>query len=366
MMHLLYVHLGLAQCSHLISNIDRTHTLFPEFQLHLVVSPGFKISEVPAYLQVHTYVASAETEEMFKEFAHDTSFRQGFWRFSLERIFAIKVVHEAYPTDSILHIESDVLLMPNFPFAEISRSKNLMWNSYNSDHDVCALLFSPNIETTEDLIQQIRLNLKIKPNLTDMTVLNEIWRNSDLEVTHFSSVHPSLPGMINPKAQEFAGSETSTGYGGIFDGAAIGMWLFGHDPKNNYGKSIIHSNSVIESGNSYVDPSSVNYELDENGNLFAISKELPVRKVPIWNLHIHSKNQNVLGVNWLPEARNYIGLANSPIQIVKMNWSVLGRMVFLSLKTRTFFSFILGIPILQPLRRRMSPVKRLIRNLRIS
>jgi hypothetical protein len=251
--------------------------------------------------------------------------------------------------------------MPNFPFAEIALSKKLMWNAYNSNHDVAALLFSPNINSTDNLIQQIRLNLKLKPNLTDMTVLNEVWRNSDLNPTHFSSVHPSLPEMINPKADEYAGSEMSSGYGGIFDGAAIGMWLFGHDPKNNYGKSIIHSNLVIQSGNSYVDPSSVNYELDENGNLFAISKETTARKVPIWNLHIHSKNQNVLGVNWLHETRKYVDLANSPSQIVRMDWSVLWRMFTSSLKTRTFFRFILGIPILQPLRRRMSPVKRLIR-----
>ena len=362
MMHLLYVHLGLAECSHLLSSIERTHTLFPQYQLHLVVSPGFKISEFPSYLEIHTYVASEETEEIFKEFAHDTHFRQGFWRFSLERILAIKVVHDTFPGDSILHIESDVLLMPNFPFTEISLSNNLMWNAYNSDHDVSALLFSPNSNSTENLILRIKLKLIVNPNLTDMTVLNEIWRNSELQVMHFSSIHPSLPEMINPKAEEYAGSEISSGYGGIFDGAAIGMWLFGHDPKNNYGKSIIHSNLVIESGNSYVDPSSVNYELDASGNLFAISKETN-RKVPIWNLHIHSKNKKVLGVNWLPETRNFIGLASSPIQIVHMDWSVLWNMFFLSLKTGTFFRFILGIPKLQPLRRRMSPIKRLVRNL---
>lgn len=360
MMRLVYVHLGTAKCEHLLSSIERTHSLFPDYEIHLVTSTNFSQQKIPPFINHHVYSPSIDTEEMFQQYGHDTTFRQGFWRFSLERLFAIKVVHDEHPNDSILHIESDVLFLPNFPIEEIARSTSLMWNPYNENHDVSAILFSPYSNMTDQLLIDIRVRLQRNPKLTDMTVLNEIWRTSDMEIKHFSFTNPIFPEMINPLSTPFQGSDEGVGYGGIFDGAAIGMWLLGHDPKNNYGKSTLHSRSVIESGNSHIDPSALRYEMDGNGHLYAVSQSLDGVRIPIWNLHVHSKNLKLLSLDWLPELRKFVELSATKQEIVHMDWGVVWRMLSASLISGTFLQFLLGIPQLQPVRRRISPVKKKI------
>jgi hypothetical protein len=360
-MKIVFIHLGIAENDHLIGNMMRFLHLFPQHEVHLVTSAKTSIKDIPSSIHCHVYNPSEITEKQFQSLAHDEKFRQGFWRFSLERLLALSVVHSLYPAEPILHLESDVLLMPNFPFESIAAVDSLMWNLYNSDHDVSAILLSPNLKTTLKLEKMILEKIQVNPKLTDMTLLNEVWRDKELDVKHFAGFCSELPELKNESAKPFERSEEGVGFGGLFDGAAIGMWLLGHDPKNNYGKSIIHNESVILSGNSYIDPSAVDYELSEKGELYLVSRVEPVIRMPIWNLHAHCKNVRLLGIGWEAELRKYIELSKDKDQIVIMEWSIVWKMFVMSLKTRTFLGFLLGIPLLQPTRRKLSPLKRFIR-----
>lgn len=360
-MKIVFIHLGMAENDHLVPNMTRVLRLFPQYEVHLVTSAKTTIRDIPTSIHCHKYIPGERTEKQFQFLAHNEKFRQGFWRFSLERLLALSVVHARYPQEPILHLESDVLLMPNFPFESLAAIDSLMWNLYNTDHDVSAILFSPNLRTTLKLENIILDKIQVNPKLTDMTLLNEVWRDKELDVQHFAGFCRELPELKNEFAQPFERSEEGLGFGGLFDGAAIGMWLLGHDPKNNYGKSIIHNDSVIMSGNSYINPSAVDYELSEKGELYLVSKMEPSIRIPIWNLHAHCKNTRLLSIGWEAELRRYIELSKNKETIVITEWSIVWKMFVMSLKTRTFLGFLLGIPLLQPTRRKLSPLKRFFR-----
>jgi len=355
---LVFIHLGQAKVHHLVSNIERTHVLFPSFPINLIATRKIKSSELPDYIKVFNYKSSPEVEELFSSFGHDTKFRQGFWRFSLERLFALPELHKCFPDEGMLHIESDVLLLPNAPLDKISQEKELLWNHYNEDHDVSALLYSPSLSASNDLIFELEKQLRKDSKITDMTALSKIRKEKALNAKNFSSLNPEFAEMRNQFSNQIKGVFDGVGYQGIFDGAAIGMWLLGHDPRNNYGHSKIHDNSPILNGNSLVDPSSVGYELDDSGCLFAVSTKEKDIKLPIWNLHVHSKSKSILGKDWQSALAKYIDLASSPNEIAIYDRSVVARMLVDSLRGRTFLRFVLGSPPLLKIRRKLSPYKR--------
>ena len=76
-------------------------------------------------------------------------FRNNFWLLSLERLLVLSEVHNEYLESRILHIESDVLLLPNFPWDIFNDLNTLFWSTYEPDRDVAALLFSPSAKESQ-------------------------------------------------------------------------------------------------------------------------------------------------------------------------------------------------------------------------
>ena len=360
-MKLVFSHLGAAKVRHLIPNIERTRMLFPEYEIGLILSKDSKVKRIPDFVTVQIYEPKPDVLSILNRLEHDTKFRGGFWRYSLERIFALEQIHLVSPEAPILHIESDVLLLPNVPLQKISENTKLTWNSYNEDHDVSALLFSPNVESTKMLVEKLRSMITNSPHLTDMTALNLIRKTKVLDVGCFSPIHISLPELENNNAIIDQNQQDGIGYGGIFDGAAIGMWLLGHDPRNNYGKYKIHDDSPIKNGNSWVNPGGINYEITNSGQLLAVSADNPHVKIPIWNLHVHSKNPKLLSKNWERELEYYVALTKNRKEIERFNLVALTQMFLDSILTRTLSRFILGLPFLHKIRRRISPIKVILR-----
>jgi hypothetical protein len=153
--------------------------------------------------------------------------------------------------------------------------ENLAWIKFNYSHDVSALLYSPNFEFTKWLAYRIREEIAKDLGLTDMTVLSII-RNSSPDKVYL------LPTISSPPRDFFEG---------LFDGASVGMWLHGRDPRNHYGlvkRHILLPNSDdkaetlifrIKKGILWV----------ENGN----------DKFPLFNLHVHSKSRMLFGKSYL-------------------------------------------------------------------
>ena len=279
-MHLktVFVHLGPANASHLWANIRRFNKLFPNQPTAVILSDAKHIPRVNAKKnEIYIYRTTEEDELILSKLAHNMKFRQGFWRFSIERFYALRKFHELHPNSPLLHLESDVLVMPNFPFESFKQIRNLAWEKFNETHDVSALMYLKAPEDTFWLTQKLTLTLAQSEKLTDMTALSMLSKNYPDKIT-------LLPGTTqSPEFKTF---------GGIFDAAPIGMWLNGRDPRNHRG----FIRRFLALPEAEVNASSLKYGFHPDGLVSGAS--LGGEQFNIYNLHIHSKRLTLFGPYW--------------------------------------------------------------------
>lgn len=326
MLRTVFVHLGKAPADHLWLNLKRHQELFPKQPVHVILNDSSHALNAQALrIPITYYQPSVHQNDLLQTLSHESEFRQGFWRFTLERIFALETFHDQYPDDSILHVESDVLLMPNFPFLEFEQSKKMAWTNYNSERDVSAILFSPDKEETSWLVRQIEEQLSADKSLTDMTTLARI-RMANLDRVS------KLPGI-----RESLENRNQT----CFDSAVIGMWLCGEDPRNHYGSLRIHNNSEYLSGSINFDPSQYIYSFTPE---FGLQIEFNSQKVSIICLHIHSKDLRLFDKDWESYLLDFVKRSKETKQIRMFLLPVLINLLKSNFSQKTFLPFVLGIP----------------------
>ena len=352
---IVFVHLGNAKAPHLWLNIQRTQSLFPSASIHLIIE---KSTSVPKYIRefvvIHIYFRSIEISRLREKHVHASSFRNGFWWLSLERLIALGQAHTAIGNSGIIHFESDVMLMPNFPFHFFERQK-LSWCRYNENRDVASIVYSPDIQQTEWLIAQIMNRYDLNPTHTDMTILSEI---SNLHADKVCVLPYLGTHEVDLRNREFnlksALLEVPSGDKdpqGIFDAAPLGMWLCGQDPRNHYGFTRFEMRNIIESGDSYVDPSKFEFTYSaESGLRISAGSDA----LSIWNLHIHSKNLKLLSNDWEAELQRILAGRG---QRSEFSIRIFCSLVISNLKQRTLIRYFVGAPpiyrIIKPLRDRI-------------
>jgi hypothetical protein len=283
--HLVLVHLGTSRPNHLWKNIAYLKKQWPEIALTLIgdqpVTKKKSNSLGVAYFEYKP--SEAETELVFST-NHDSSFRKGFWNYSLLRLFAVIKFAETNDKGVVLHIESDVLLMKNFPFDVFRELTKPAWLRFNESHDVASIFAVPNKLTASWLREKLSELLTENKNFTDMTLLSQISHEDPQRVEMLPIARnendPILKRSEMSKNELLKITENYDKYGGVFDSAPIGMWLLGQDPRNHKGKL----KRFINLSNSFIQPSQV--------KLQAVKKEAIItynQGIPIFDLHVHSK-----------------------------------------------------------------------------
>lgn len=156
----------------------------------------------------------------------------GYWRFTMERLFALAVLNDHYSKDiSVIHVESDVMLLIDENILD-----NLKFNfnrtsvpRYSDTDGIASILFSPSVEQlTSDLRE---LDLILSKNLrtpSDMSLLGIGLNNSILGEL------PTLPEDALSIGPDDNSLETKV----IFDGLAYGQYLYGQDPVHTSNRTI--------------------------------------------------------------------------------------------------------------------------------
>jgi hypothetical protein len=320
-----FVHLGDELPRHLVLNISRFKKIFPDIPISLVVEQSCDVSKViDSIWNIHLYdSANNDFSNFLSSLSHDNSFRDGFWVKTLERIFAFIQFHKTLDSGTkLLHIESDVILFPNFPWEELlnPQLQPLGWCAFNPDHDVAALLYSQSSKSSAMLEEYLTRALAENLDLTDMTALNRLTKMCPDHIFYFPSFIEDLQEVDNSMETIWRGNldprlRLTGKFNGVFDGAAYGMYLAGIDPRNTFGRKLLHSESIITNSHSYVKPQFWNYSMDINGNLWLKTGS---RAIPIYCLHIHSKNLKLFDNDWrielnrlinLPETKKYDGFS---------------------------------------------------------
>jgi hypothetical protein len=205
-------------------------------------------------------------------------FRDFFWRFSTERLYVIDDYLQMQNLKDIVHIETDVLLYQDLEII-IPTLKNYNFACVrDSDSRVIgSIIFIKNNEVSKRMSSIASEHI----NENDMVVLHHIEKK-----------------MVNTLCLPTGDKDNyKDDLKYIFDGASIGQFLGGIDPRNEPKKIKSFINKIKKIFNKKEDIAFVNKDSNLNVSEWEIKwvNNKPYKKInsfliPIVNLHIHSKN----------------------------------------------------------------------------
>jgi hypothetical protein len=154
--------------------------------------------------------------------------------------------------------------------------------------DSAAIFFSPTSHQTKWLLDQILEQILLSPNTNDMYLLNRISRLNPSKVCLLPTF--SSQSIVNSNQQNFdkMSKIKNFDFDGVFDPAAIGVWLTGNDPRNSLGWIKRYKRHFEPS----FDPALIKFGFHKKiltGNYLGYEH-------PIYNLHIHSKQKILFSI----------------------------------------------------------------------
>jgi hypothetical protein len=339
-LEIVFVHLGKSKSKVLIPNMELIHQMFPQTLINCIVSDDFSLTKkMPEYVKIFSYKASMEVNEIFKLKSIDSSFRNGFWRYSLERLIAIESLHSENRNQAYLHVESDILLLPQFPLKKFLLLKQISWLPVNKENDIASLVYFPRYNLTKEFKKDLLQYMNNSDSPTDMKGLSKLRDHHPDKYKTLPSYHSLLPKLNTVKIDE--PNESEVDFGGIFDGSKIGMWLTGIDPRNAYGFLELFSTEKLTSDKSYIDPSAYKVRFNEKNELYFENGD---KQISIYNLHIHSKSLRIFSRNWSKEIAYLTSLSNKNKRQFKFYPRILIRLVVENLLKGTFLEFLYNSP----------------------
>lgn len=309
-MNIALVQLGNRPKAYFWENLDHIRKFYDAERIYVISDLQEVITKAQKRgFKGHLYKTPASLEELFSKHAFSKKFRNGFWQLSALRLFALLDFCLYSEDESVLHIESDVLLMPNFPFVEISRQNNLMWFNFNHNRDIASLIWIPSQKQASWMRHELFEIFSENPKMTDMSALRSLSVKANDKICYFPS-RPSSSSMRDSEINtDIIEKQTLmiTNQNGIFDGAAIGMWLTGEDPNNHRG--MLRRLRYLSDGP--IDLRGRKFKIIKK-NLYLIEKD---SLLPIHNLHIHSKNRYLFSGIGIHILRILVSLSNKRISL---------------------------------------------------
>ena len=204
-------------------------------------------------------------------------FRGGFWHLASLRLFYLYSYLEKTGLTNVVHLENDVMLFCNLDELHeklISFDKTLLVLD-NPKRCIPSFIFIPSAEKFKLIID------KYNVRKNDMKNLANIFKN-------YKNQFETLPIFKTDNSSENKKLLTKNydTFKCIFDGAAIGQFLGGIDPRNSKGKNTI--GFVNET--CLINYSKYPIEWIEINNCKRPFILIENEKIPIINLHIHCKN----------------------------------------------------------------------------
>ena len=293
-MRIVFVHLNSRIPIHLFLNLRRTRALFPHENITLISNINQRI---PEGINLEIFNKSDEWYEVEGRLKHPKNFRNNFWMTSLGRFIAL-AEFQSNIDDSILHIESDVIISKDFPLDIFKSSvSQITYPVLSNERGIASILFLPSKASSTKLLEQLHASSRKDPYTSDMLILGKLFNES-------SDV---LPLPIGPKGAENyrdflpdrllqRWENDIEKFGGIFDGWDIGGFFFGTDPRNARGRSYLQRDvptefSEIRAWKIKFSRSREFIEIQHGDSL-----------IPIYCLHLTSKQLSLFRVH-LPRRR---------------------------------------------------------------
>jgi hypothetical protein len=218
----------------------------------------------------------------------DKEFRGGFWTYSTERLFYLEDLMRQYSLENIIHVENDTLIYFDYDeyFSHFYQNYDLATVFDNDERSVPCVIY---IKKLEDL-KKFNLHSLNYSDKNDMILFSH-YRNYVNQNINL----PIVPSEYNFHLESVMGHQTKNKkqysnnfdkFNSIFDGAALGQFLGGVDPRNISGNTKGHINIAC-----LFNPSNLNIFFESD----ILNRNIPFikfnnKKYKINNLHVHSKN----------------------------------------------------------------------------
>ena len=283
-MYIVYAHFGSQIPKYLLRNISNSAENIPNYSVVLLSdqSKSRKLKPSVQYMRVEHDLIWGQIQ---KKLEHPKDFRKNFWFTSLIRLYELG----KFATVSnlkLIHIESDVILSDDFPFDKFLNIEELLaFPVFNQTMGIASTLFINGKEGGKLLMEWCISAAKVNSKTTDMLILGDLFRDHESKIK-------ILPSFVDLKTDSVFDAELNSQasknlkqFGGIFDGLEIGQYIFGEDPRNNRGFSLIRKRNpygflrIEKSRFEFLNGRSFPYLSDTQGNLY-----------PVFSMHVHSKN----------------------------------------------------------------------------
>ena len=279
------VHLNTRIPSYVKRNLTRLRDHFPSHQVVLI--SNINQSKI-ANVQFMLYAEPDESIDIKTNLSHPKNFRANFWHSSIAR-FAYLLTYQREKDYPILHVESDVILAKDFPFDLVSNNKHLAYPILSKYRGVASIFFSENAESLSHFVGFVVEEARADHEITDMTALRKYYDLHN-ERVNLLPAGPGSRAVYEPEIQLELLTQLVTElnrYSGVFDGSDIGMYLFGTDPRNKLGRTILRQ----EVASTYTRMSEMKFRFNSDRNFLDVESE--EKWIPIYNLHMTCKNINL-------------------------------------------------------------------------
>ena len=192
----------------------------------------------------------------------------------------------------LLHVESDVILASDFPLRSFERlNQEAAFPVISPERGVASILYLRDSDASEKLTNTMLAALEQDPHTSDMLILG----------IHFLGGNDVCVLPIGPEGHENYRDFTAEAiqvewrrnreqFKWIFDGADVGIYYFGTDPRNSRGTSFLQ----LEIPSEYGIAKQWNLQYGQNRNFIDfLSAE---GKIPLYCLHVTSKQLRMFQV----------------------------------------------------------------------
>jgi len=228
----------------------------------------------------------------------DNQFRGGFWALTSARFFYLYEFMRSRDIENVIHLENDVLIYHNIDILEILLDKTKIYLPFDTfTRNIASVMFIPNHSVFNTVLD------KYDFSKNDMENFSIIQRQT--------GIIENFPIFINDPNGSPEYQFVTRGFENfnmIFDAAEMGKYLGGVDPRNIPGdtRGFVNETCIIKYNQYQFIWNTMNVRTNRNSSHSFTSNadEHDIRcpfivvtdgngnsySVPIFNLHIHSKN----------------------------------------------------------------------------
>lgn len=276
-----YVNISLAQC----------HRWNPTNPIYFISNKIHAMQINLAYVN-HIFLEDIKQTDKHQIFNHisglDKGFRDGFWKYTTERLFVLEDFCIQYSISEAYHIENDNMVYFNSTelIDQFRKVNGLSSPALSQSENTFGILYMNNISTLGELTTSLLYN---KSNTNEMGLGSKFF-NTNTSTTSFLPSIPPIDTNLTSSEKRYI-SDNIDGFKGVFDPAQYGQWLGGIDPRNGDAektKPLTFSNTCAR-----IEAHKFTYVavLESCGlNRIHIQESTLNIDYPIYVIHVHSKN----------------------------------------------------------------------------